>query len=225
MIFKKSDWNIQIEVEPDKPKILVINDSNLFFQYQRELCNQNNGDSGTFTLFGNEKLLNFENEVEVIPNIYNLTINTRKNITYLHKKIVKEFAQSNQIFLMEKIKEEFNSLLINLKRESFINFCYNDEVEFDSFLKIYDIKFNEQITTPGELLNKYIDLLKEITKIKVVFISFAFYLLSQEEINELYKYCVQYSIALVFLEKEKPIEIPFVDYKSIYIDQSIQLLL
>lgn len=54
---------------------------------------------------------------------------------------------------------------------------------------------------------KYIELIKEVMKLKIVIISFALYNLNKDEIDNVIRYCIQNNLLLIFLEREKPIEV------------------
>lgn len=222
MIIKRENWDRQINVDVSKPLILVINDIQCLFKYQRELIDQGSGDRGQFMIVSSDRHLNFETEVEIIPNIFTITINTRKTINYLHKKLVKEFSKSDYIIDFEDLKQKTTDFLDNLKKVDFINFTYDKEIDLESFLKLYDVRFSNQSDKPIELLNQYIDILKEVSRIKVVIVSFAFYFLKPEEIIAFSEYCIRNDVAVVFLEKEKPNQIALNDlFNIISLDEDI----
>lgn len=208
MIIKHQSWAEGVELNLHRPKVFVIKDHNEFFKIQKELINQCNGEQGKFIIYGSEKSISFDSQIEIIPNVYTIDINTRKIVTNLHKSLSKQVILGDQFFEFDEIKNNIKNFLNELRKITLINFEYNDEdIAVEDFLKLYEIKYSDQNLLPSELLIKYIELIKEVMKLKIVIISFALYNLNKDEIDNVIRYCIQNDILLVFLEKEKPIEV------------------
>lgn len=75
---------------------------------------------------------------------------------------------------------------------------------------IIDINTRKIVTNLHKSLSKQVTLgnhFFSLMKLKIVIISFALYNLNKDEIDNVIRYCIQNDILLVFLEKEKPIEV------------------
>lgn len=208
MIIKHQSWTEGVELNLHRPKVFVIKDHNEFFKIQKELINQCNGEQGKFIIYGSEKSISFDSQIEIIPNVYTIDINTRKIVTNLHKSLSKQVILGDQFFEFDEIKNNIKNFLNELRKITLINFEYNDEdIVVEDFLKLYEIKYSDQNLLPSELLIKYIELIKEVMKLKIVIISFALYNLNKDEIDNVIHYCIQNNLLLIFLEREKPIEV------------------
>lgn len=208
MIIKHQSWAEGVELNLHRPKVFVIKDHNEFFKIQKELINQCNGEQGKFIIYGSEKSISFDSQIEIIPNVYTIDINTRKIVTNLHKSLSKQVILGDQFFEFDEIKNNIKNFLNELRKITLINFEYNDEdIAVEDFLKLYEIKYSDQNLLPSELLIKYIELIKEVMKLKIVIISFALYNLNKDEIDNVIRYCIQNNLLLIFLEREKPIEV------------------
>jgi len=208
MIIKHQSWAEGVELNLHRPKVFVIKDHNEFFKIQKELINQCNGEQGKFIIYGSEKSISFDSQIEIIPNVYTIDINTRKIVTNLHKSLSKHVILGDQFFEFDEIKNNIKNFLNELRKITLINFEYNDEdIAVEDFLKLYEIKYSDQNLLPSELLIKYIELIKEVMKLKIVIISFALYNLNKDEIDNVIRYCIQNNLLLIFLEREKPIEV------------------
>jgi len=206
MILKRADWDFQIYLDAGKRNYIIIGDVNLFFRYQRELLSQNRGTIGEFTIRDIEKELNMESEVEIICDPVAISLNTRKNITHLHKQIVKEGALGGLSESVEKINRDIIALLNQIRNLTLINYEYETDIGLDDFVKWYDIHYTETIESPAEIITKYLDLIKEYTKIKVVFFFHSSSFLSKPQLDELYQHLLYLEITPVFFERSKPDE-------------------
>lgn len=204
MIISNEKFNKPILISSNQPTLIVIKDLNEFYQYQKELVSQVNGEEGNFLIFDGEKPLKIESQVEVIHNLLMLSLNNRKAINFLYKQINSELGKSNSLVKYEELKDTMIEFLQTLKSETLLDFSFDKDVELTDILKIFDVKFSEHEDTPIQLLIRYISLVLALTKTKVFFISFALYLFSQEEIKELIQFSIQHDIYLVFMEKEIP---------------------
>lgn len=204
MIISNEKFNKPILINSNQPTLIVIKDLNEFYQYQKELVSQVNGEEGNFLIFDGEKPLKIESQVEVIHNLLMLSLNNRKAINFLYKQINLELGKSDSLVRYEELKNMIAEFLQTLKSETLLDFSYDKEVELTDILKIFDVKFSEHEDTPIQLLIRYLDLVLTLTKTKVFFVSFALYLFGQEEIKELIQFSVQHDIYLVFMEKEVP---------------------
>lgn len=217
MIIYNEKLNKPIILEENKPTVIVIQELSKLQRFKREIYNQINGEEGAFTLFDNEKSLKFETYVDFITDILLLTLNTRKAVNYLHKELSLEVGRSEAVIQFEELKKRIIDFLSFIRKQTLIDFSFEDEIEVEKILKMFDVKFSERLDMPLDLLIKYIDLLHSFSKIKVVFVSFAFYLFNVEEIETLVKYALQIGLQLVFIEKNKPY-VNNMEFRVIYLE-------
>lgn len=204
MIISNEKYNKPIIINTNQPTLIILNDLNELYHFQKELVGQINGEEGRFMIFDGEKPLKIESQVEYIYNILMLTLNNRKAINYLYKQITTEVGKIDSLLRYEELKKSIIEFLSLLKKETLMDFSFNEDLDLTDILKVFDVKFSEHEDTPIQLLIRYIDLILTLTKTKVFFISFALYLFNETEINELIQYAIQHDIYLIFVEKELP---------------------
>lgn len=204
MIISNEKYNKPVVINTNQPTLIILNDLNELYHFQKEMVGQINGEDGGFIIFDGEKPLKIESQVEYIYNILMLTLNNRKAINYLYKQITTEVGKTDSLLRYEELKESIIEFLSLLKKETLMDFSFNEDLDLTDILKVFDVKFSEHEDTPIQLLIRYIDLILTLTKIKVFFISFALYLFNETEINELIQYAIQHDIYLIFVEKELP---------------------
>jgi CRISPR type II-A-associated protein Csn2 len=218
----KEKWENQIEILSSKPTKIIFENINLLHKCVKEIKSLCKGEEGTFAIFDKSNYISFEKEVEIIPNILEISLNNTKSLSYLRKKIEKEISKTDLIFEVEKLKDNQVDLLKKIQKNTLINFEFNDEYELNDLFKFYGVKFYEEYDSLLELLIKYLQIIKDYSKTKVIFLVFAFHYFNFDEINEIIKFCIFNDIILVFLEYKTPLEtISINDIQSIYIDNDI----
>lgn len=204
MIISNEKYNKPVVINTNQPTLIILNDLNELYHFQKEMVGQINGEDGEFMIFDGEKPLKIESQVEYIYNILMLTLNNRKAINYLYKQITTEVGKTDSLLRYEELKKSIIEFLSLLKKETLMDFSFNEDLDLTDILKVFDVKFSEHEDTPIQLLIRYIDLILTLTKTKVFFISFALYLFNETEVNELIQYAAQHDIYLIFVEKELP---------------------
>lgn len=202
MILYNENWNEPVHIKHLQPTTIILNNINELYLFQQHLLEQITEGEGYLTIFNNEKSLNFGKEIEFIPNLLTLSLNSRKTINFLHKNIIEEVAKKDLIIEFEEIKKEIKEWLKAVRKTTFIDFEFNDELEVKDILKLTKIKFSERENKITELFIKYLDLLNSITSTKILFISLSLYLLPENEIKMIIDHCTNIGITIVFIEKE-----------------------
>ena len=123
-----------------------------------------------------EKELKNTDYIEVIPSIFTMDINNKKNISALLKIIKtsnKELIQNNLIDINNKL-EQFSN---HLKLETDITFESNVDFSDDELLKVLNIYIDCDKQSLLEIIYQYIKATYELRNIKIfVFISLLYYL-------------------------------------------------
>lgn len=204
MIIYHEKWDMQIMVNTNEPTVLVFHELLELYNFQKNFLEQIDTGEGYISIFDEDKPLKIDKQVDYIPNLLTLSLNTRKTINYLHKKIINETAKSDQVMKFEELKNDLINWLKDVRKETFIDFTYDEELDIKNILKVFKVEFKERDDTPAELLCRYVDLLIHMTNIKVIIISFAAYLLSEEDLEYFINHCTTNDIVLILIEKEKP---------------------
>lgn len=181
---------INFLIELDKPIIQVTFENNL--EYRDFICSIKE----QIIYSENDEPLDIEKKIHIITDIYNIDINDKKNITYLYKCIVSE--------LDDEAKQEFidvNNKLINIlgryNETSEYLIDYEDIVDINKVLNLYQVKYNMEKYNYFEMITKYIIILSKVLKINT-FISFSLLrLLSNNEIDLLSKELIINKINLI----------------------------
>jgi CRISPR type II-A-associated protein Csn2 len=200
MILIKDKLEDKIEITSEKATILNIGDINLLYKYVKDIRNQCKGEDGMIKILNQSFPISFEKEVELISSVLDISLNNPKSLTSLRKRIEKELSNTELIFEIDRVKSEQVKLIKRIKERVLINIDFEDDQDLGDLLKFYGIKFNEDYNVLSELLIKYLEILKEYSKIKIVFLVNIFNYFTEIEITEIIKFCSFNDIILVFME-------------------------
>lgn len=168
-----------------------------------------------------EKELKNTDYIEVIPSIFTMDINNKKNISALLKIIKtsnKELIQNNLIDINNKL-EQFSN---NLKLETDITFESNVDLSDDELLKALNIYIDYNKQSLLEMIYQYIKTTNELRNIKIfVFISLLDYL-DDDELKLLLKNCKLLGVVLINIEIKDNKFVGF--HKKFILDKSLSLI-
>lgn len=168
-----------------------------------------------------EKELKNTDYIEVIPSIFTMDINNKKNISALLKIIKtsnKELIQNNLIDINNKL-EQFSN---HLKLETDITFESNVDFSDDELLKVLNIYIDCDKQSLLEIIYQYINATYGLRNIKIfVFISLLDYL-DDDELKLLLKNCKLLGVILVNIEIKDNNFVGF--HKKFILDKSLSLI-
>lgn len=168
-----------------------------------------------------EKELKNTDYIEVIPSIFTMDINNKKNISALLKIIKtsnKELIQNNLIDINNKL-EQFSN---HLKLETDITFESSVDFSDDELLKALNIYIDCDKQSLLEMIYQYIKVTYELRNIKIfVFISLLDYL-DDGELKLLIKNCTFLGVILINIEIKDNNFVGF--HKKFILDKSLSLI-
>ena len=168
-----------------------------------------------------EKELKNTDYIEVIPSIFTMDINNKKNISALLKIIKtsnKELIQNNLIDINNNL-EQFSN---HLKLETDITFESNVDFSDDELLKVLNIYIDCDKQSLLEIIYQYIKATYELRNIKIfVFVSLLDYL-DDDELKLLLKNCKLLGVILINIEIKDNNFVGF--HKKFILDNSLSLI-
>ena len=148
-----------------------------------------------------EKELKNSDYFEVIPSIFGMDVNNKKNINALLKIIKsdnKEFIQN----YVNKTNENLEMIAKTLNLESEIPFETDIDFIDDDLLKMLNIHIKQETNSLVELIFSYIKTTFELRKIKIFIFANLIDYLEDEEISLLLKNCVFLGVIINDIESK-----------------------
>ena len=190
---------LSIDIDENKPAILVIENQKVMAEVVKqlfELCNSREGD---FVLSDIGKELSFDKAAEIIINPFSIDFNARKTQNKLHSELV----EAELCFVKEKTY--IQTLIVNYMDKLIHDIPYemiSYELEVDSIklFKLLDVRIEPQCNSLLERLVEYIKVLARLLMKKLVIIVNISNYLDSDEIDSLYEICSYHKIMLLFIE-------------------------
>ncbi len=204
MILKIAGCDKFINFQNNALNILFIPEVNELFSFVSLFKKEIEEETEALTFFDSDKKLKLDSEVDLQTDLFSLTLNQKKLITWLHKKILKENSNSETMFNFNKVKETILSWLNELKTSTLIDFDYFEDLENTDILKLMKVQFKEKEETLFDRFINFLETILEVKKVKLLFVSFLFAYFSENEITQINNICKESEITLVSLEKDKP---------------------
>ncbi len=204
MILKIIGCDKFINFKNNSLNVLFVPEVNEVFNFISLFKKEFEEETEALTFFDSDKKLKLDSEVDLQTDLFSLTLNQKKLITWLHKKILKENANSETMFNFNKVKETILTWLKELKTSTLIDFDYFENIENTDILKLMKVQFKEKEETLFDRFINYLETVLEVKKVKLLFVSFLFMYFSENEIDQIKNICEESEITLVSLEKDKP---------------------
>lgn len=204
MILKIAGCDKFINFQNNSLNVLFIPEVDEFFRFVSLFRKEIEEETEALTFFDSDKKLKLDSEVDLQTDLFSLTLNQKKLITWLHKKILKENSNSDTMFNFNKVKETILNWLNELKTSTLIDFAYLEDLENTDILKLMKVQFKEKEETLFDRFMNFLDTILEVKKVKLLFVSFLYAYFSESEIIQIKNICEEGEITLVSLEKDKP---------------------
>lgn len=181
--------------------VWVIESKAVLNRLVRELIDQGNGNEGGFVLSDGNEILRVKDAVNVVTDYFCIPING-KRIKGKIAKLLEEYAEDEMFSETVELKNRLQQYLEFLIEKADIHIEYDKDIDMGSFLKLFDIRVEENFESLLENLCGYLKLMVRLFKNQVfVFVNLKQYLEGQE-IEEFYKFIEYEKIWVLLIENE-----------------------
>jgi len=211
---------------------IVIKDKKTYYDFVMSLLVQiNNHENGKIVLSNDDEILNLSTNSIIIPDLFTWEINSKKNISLLHKYIIKEYLASNTELNFNALNTSAVKFLEQIRLSSQIDFDYSDEIGLLDILKTFDVKFEIPNVSLFENLTSFLKNMTYLSNIDIFWIIGIHDYFSQKELAELINYMALEKINIISVEAHEydnvlPNEIRLIldedlcDYEIIGVDKT-----
>lgn len=189
----------QIDFKDDKIVFWDIEDTQIYYEFVRELKNQIDGEDGNFVLSNNLKSLKLDSSAEIIAGPFDMTFDSKKIANLISKRIVKTAVEDEYFIKFQTIEKSIMEYLRNLIIDADLPVEVGP-IEIENLIKASSFKTSESNSFYDNLVN-YVSLLLNLSKPKLLILvdikryikpeSFTQFLhfLQYEDINVLFVDC------------------------------------
>jgi CRISPR type II-A-associated protein Csn2 len=201
MILSHARWEEPLIYDESALSLLVIPDIKDYYRYSWELFRQVSGEEGGFSIQYKNMTLKLDSEVELITDFVSFSLNTRKTITHLQKKLDKAFGSSDLVVELDDMNERLINVLVSLRKQEFVDFSFDTDLGFSDYLKFLRVRYKDDFMNVEDLMSKYIDILAEMKKIKYMIYLSPSTIMDALIMIRLKDYALQHEIGSLFIER------------------------
>ncbi|MBF0713369.1 type II-A CRISPR-associated protein Csn2, partial [Gemella sp. GH3] len=184
-----------INISEDKVNTIIIEDKIYYRNFVEELLNQSLGHSCNFIVSQDGKELNFENNVHIITDIFNLNPNNKKVSQKILSSLYK--LSCEDYYEVDKLKANIVKYMIDLSYESDLDITFEDDIDTMALLKMVNFKINNE---EQDLANKLIVYLKSMFTLAdyklIITLNLNNYF-TNEELENIYEYVLLNKIKMI----------------------------
>ncbi len=189
-----------IYVYENKTTVLVVEDPQSYYKVINEWKDNIEGLDDSIAVFENHKEMVVKKQVELLTDLFNFTINNRKNITMLHSKI-KQIAYREDFYLKsQSLLSVQQKYLTDIIFELQSDVKFDEEIDISGIFKVFDVKYEEKSNSLLEKLVNYIKVISEFSSIKLLVTVNLKAVLSELEVRQLYKEANYMKMNLLLIE-------------------------
>ena len=215
MIMKIFSLENDITFTEEYINVLQIQDKKLFTNVINSLNDNINNIEDTkerIIILDNDIEIKIEKEVLLIIDVFNIDFNQKKIQSALYNKIEKIYK--HEFERMSEFQTIFQKLQLNIFP---FEFNYKESIGIQEYLKLLGLKISNNKGKIIDTVFSLIDVVEYLSVAKLlVFVNLKLYL-SDDELNEIYKYAMYKKVNILLIETGEEKE-PIENEKILYID-------
>lgn len=186
-----------ISFENNLIKVLVIENQIIYRNTIIQLYEDNIDE--WFILSKDYKPVEFSKNVKFIDNILSFSMNDKKLMSKINLDL-EQFANSNYLENLQRIKGELLELSLNLSAELDFNVEYSGNIETSSIIKLMSFRPRDDCEYPLERLTRYLFLLNNYLGISLFITNNLYFYFSDKDVNTLFETLSFHHIKLIDIE-------------------------
>ena len=197
-----ADLFLEIQIEENKPALLVIENPSIMANVVEGLFALCNGEAGDFILTDGKNELKFNKMAEIIVNPFAVDFNSRQ----IQNKLYSEMLLVGNNY--EEEKAQIQTLIINYLDMIIHDIPYemitgNDFLDLQRLFKMYEIRLEPECETLVEQLSEYSKVMARLLKKELLILTNICSYLSESDINSFVKMCSYQKIKMLFIENRE----------------------
>jgi CRISPR type II-A-associated protein Csn2 len=190
-----------IEVEDGTFYTLSVENKDFLLTVLSDIRNQSEGDKdGNLNLLLNGRELNFEKNVTAVFDFTDIDFNAKSITNLLTKKFGEFLKFGEQVEALAELEIMVLNLTETFRIHSGLNIAYDAVLAESNLAKICSLKIADQKMDLLHRLCEYVSLMCELKPLKLFVLVFGKSFLSEEDIFEIYRYCSDKQVRLLFVE-------------------------
>lgn len=219
---KVFDYEEEIDIDANPWLCIVIENQKYYYLFCNYCFNEFFGDTDYIRLFIDGNLVDNDKFISFIPLIFDLNINTKKNINALYK-ILKSIYYDKLTSDIELLKSKAKGIIESIAMDFDLELSISNEISCDDLFKVLNLRFLDEDGSLVERFIKYCFVVNELQKINLFIVMNLHSYFSKDELVLLKHELNNRNIALIDIEYASP-QSNSEGEKRLIIDDSLCLL-
>ena len=192
-----------IIIPEDRYLTLVIENKDFLYRFLSELnslVNKASNDDSSLSLLIDNSRVSMQKSVLCFFNLIDFDFNSKKVLTLLQKKFSSFLLEQDSINQKAVIESDVLRLFDDFKLYTGLNIESDSSISDANLFKLANFKITDVELTVLERICSFIDLMIELIPIRLIVLVFAKAFLSDEDIQLLFKHCVDSGCRMLLIE-------------------------
>ena len=189
----------QIDFKDDKIVFWDIEDTQIYYEFVRELKNQIDGEDGNFVLSNNLKSLKLDSNAEIIVGPFDMAFDSKKIANLISKRIVKTAVEDEYFIKFQTIEKSIMEYLRNLIIDADLPVEVGP-IEIENLIKALSFKTSESNSFYDNLVN-YVSLLLNLSKPKLLILVDIKRYIKQDFLAEFLNFLQYEDVNVLFIDR------------------------
>ena len=197
---KLAHFELEQPIEFEQEKIIswVIEDSQTFWKFSKELINQINGISGKFVLSNDLKTLKLESDAQIITSLFDVDFSSKKITNLISKRLLRTVAEDEYLIKFNEIAKDIKFFLEEVVSDADLPVEIGD-FEQDDLIKLANIKASESNLFFENLVN-YLELVLNLLCPKLLVLVNIKQYLNVKQLEDFKKFLMYQDVSVLFLD-------------------------
>lgn len=195
--------DVDIPMDPPASACIVIENKAILYQFL-SYCNLDYcGDNDWISYFVDEKPQDNDKAIHFIPNVFNLDLNSKKNINGLYKLLKKKYYEELKIEIQD-LQRRAETIVKGIAMDFDVDLSVGDTISEDDLFKAMNLSFSESDSSLIDRFIRYVMVIHELQNISVFLVYRLRDFFESKEIESIYHELNYKSIILVDIEGSSP---------------------
>jgi CRISPR type II-A-associated protein Csn2 len=180
---------------------LSIENRHLLLKFLTELRSQiESGSQGDFNLLFNDKMLKIEKNTAAVFDFTDINFNSKSITNLLTKKFTEFLGLGEQSEALINLESIILNLAEDFRLKSGLNIDYDATINSNNLAKVCSLRIADGGGNLIKRLCEYVNLLCDLKSLKLFILVFGKQFLTEDDICNLHKYCLDKSVMLLIIE-------------------------
>lgn len=194
------DYGLECVMDENSITEILLDMPERFMEFVQRLWGQFVGSDDFLLISEDDKELRLEKVAEIITDPFHIDLNNRKILARIYQDIIEDI-QDKQLEALINLKGQLESFVIDACDQSAYALTYDSVQDFSNFLKLYNVRIDEEESDIINRLISYVRLSHQVLGTKLFFFVNLKAYLSEQMMTDFYQSIQYEKVYAVMIER------------------------